>query len=183
MSPSSWTATAAGRSNADCRASRATRRAPRTFAASSTARPRLGIEYLTLWAFSTENWRRPRDEVDGILRILGRGDRARDRRIAPQGRAPATHRQPRRAAARARARRCATPSTLTAAQHAHHPDAGLQLRRPRGARAGRAAHRADGLSPRRDRRDDGGALSLHRRHAPTPTWLSAPPVSCAPATS
>jgi undecaprenyl diphosphate synthase len=30
----------------------------------------LGIEYLTLWAFSTENWRRPRDEVDGLLRIL-----------------------------------------------------------------------------------------------------------------
>ena len=30
----------------------------------------LGIKYLTLWAFSTENWRRPRDEVDGILRIL-----------------------------------------------------------------------------------------------------------------
>jgi undecaprenyl diphosphate synthase len=31
----------------------------------------LGIEYLTLWAFSTENWRRPVDEVDGIMRILG----------------------------------------------------------------------------------------------------------------
>lgn len=30
----------------------------------------IGIRYLTLWAFSTENWRRPRDEVDGILRIL-----------------------------------------------------------------------------------------------------------------
>jgi undecaprenyl diphosphate synthase len=30
----------------------------------------LGIEYLTLWAFSTENWRRPKNEVDGILRIL-----------------------------------------------------------------------------------------------------------------
>ncbi|MGI8482918.1 MAG: polyprenyl diphosphate synthase [Thermomicrobiales bacterium] len=30
----------------------------------------LGIEYLTLWAFSTENWRRPREEVDGILSIL-----------------------------------------------------------------------------------------------------------------
>ncbi|RIK42146.1 MAG: di-trans,poly-cis-decaprenylcistransferase [Chloroflexi bacterium] len=29
-----------------------------------------GVQYLTLWAFSTENWRRPRDEVDGILRIL-----------------------------------------------------------------------------------------------------------------
>lgn len=31
----------------------------------------LGIRYLTLWAFSTENWRRPADEVEGILRILG----------------------------------------------------------------------------------------------------------------
>jgi undecaprenyl diphosphate synthase len=30
----------------------------------------LGIQYLTLWAFSTENWRRPREEVDGLLRIL-----------------------------------------------------------------------------------------------------------------
>lgn len=31
----------------------------------------LGIEYLTLWAFSTENWRRPVDEIHGIMRILG----------------------------------------------------------------------------------------------------------------
>lgn len=30
----------------------------------------LGIQYLTLWAFSTENWRRPREEVEGILHIL-----------------------------------------------------------------------------------------------------------------
>ncbi len=29
-----------------------------------------GVRFLTLWAFSTENWRRPKDEVDGILRIL-----------------------------------------------------------------------------------------------------------------
>lgn len=32
---------------------------------------RLGIRYLTLWAFSTENWSRPVEEVRGILRILG----------------------------------------------------------------------------------------------------------------
>lgn len=32
---------------------------------------RLGIKYLTLWAFSTENWSRPEAEVRGILRILG----------------------------------------------------------------------------------------------------------------
>lgn len=31
----------------------------------------VGIEYLTLWAFSTENWRRPKEEVAGLMRILG----------------------------------------------------------------------------------------------------------------
>jgi undecaprenyl diphosphate synthase len=36
----------------------------------TTAAGELGIKYLTLWAFSTENWRRPRDEVEGILQIL-----------------------------------------------------------------------------------------------------------------
>lgn len=29
-----------------------------------------GIKYLTLYAFSTENWRRPEEEVNGILHIL-----------------------------------------------------------------------------------------------------------------
>jgi undecaprenyl diphosphate synthase len=29
-----------------------------------------GIEILTIWAFSTENWRRPETEVRGLLRIL-----------------------------------------------------------------------------------------------------------------
>jgi undecaprenyl diphosphate synthase len=31
-----------------------------------------GIEILTIWAFSTENWRRPETEVKGLLRILER---------------------------------------------------------------------------------------------------------------
>lgn len=30
----------------------------------------LGIEYLTLYAFSTENWNRPRDEVSMLMRLL-----------------------------------------------------------------------------------------------------------------
>ena len=30
----------------------------------------LGIEYLTLYAFSTENWNRPKLEVDGLMRLL-----------------------------------------------------------------------------------------------------------------
>ncbi len=29
-----------------------------------------GIEYLTIYAFSTENWGRPREEVDGLMRIV-----------------------------------------------------------------------------------------------------------------
>jgi undecaprenyl diphosphate synthase len=30
----------------------------------------LGIDYLTLYAFSTENWNRPRAEVTGLMRLL-----------------------------------------------------------------------------------------------------------------
>ena len=30
----------------------------------------LGIPYLTLWAFSTENWTREKQEVDGIMRVF-----------------------------------------------------------------------------------------------------------------
>jgi undecaprenyl diphosphate synthase len=30
-----------------------------------------GVQYLTLYAFSTENWQRPSREVDGLMRILG----------------------------------------------------------------------------------------------------------------
>lgn len=31
---------------------------------------RMGIQYLTVYAFSTENWNRPRDEVDALMRLL-----------------------------------------------------------------------------------------------------------------
>ena len=30
----------------------------------------LGIEYLTIYAFSTENWARPKDEVDALMKLL-----------------------------------------------------------------------------------------------------------------
>lgn len=30
----------------------------------------LGIEYLTLYAFSTENWNRPREEIDALMSLL-----------------------------------------------------------------------------------------------------------------
>ena len=31
----------------------------------------LGVSYLTLYAFSTENWNRPTDEVKGLMTLLG----------------------------------------------------------------------------------------------------------------
>ena len=30
----------------------------------------MGIKYLTVYAFSTENWRRPKDEVDALMKLL-----------------------------------------------------------------------------------------------------------------
>ncbi len=31
---------------------------------------KMGIQYLTVYAFSTENWNRPKDEVDSLMRLL-----------------------------------------------------------------------------------------------------------------
>ncbi|WP_442945379.1 isoprenyl transferase [Oceanirhabdus sp. W0125-5] len=31
---------------------------------------KIGIEYLTFYAFSTENWKRPQDEVNGLMKLL-----------------------------------------------------------------------------------------------------------------
>ena len=31
---------------------------------------KMGIQYLTVYAFSTENWSRPRDEVDALMKLL-----------------------------------------------------------------------------------------------------------------
>ena len=32
----------------------------------------LGVEYLTVYAFSTENWKRSNEEVEGIMKLLGK---------------------------------------------------------------------------------------------------------------
>ncbi|MCR5050311.1 MAG: isoprenyl transferase [Paludibacteraceae bacterium] len=36
----------------------------------TVAATRLGIEYLTLYTFSTENWNRPKEEVDALMNLL-----------------------------------------------------------------------------------------------------------------
>lgn len=32
---------------------------------------KIGVKHLTVYAFSTENWRRPDDEVDGLMKLFG----------------------------------------------------------------------------------------------------------------
>jgi undecaprenyl diphosphate synthase len=44
-----------------------------------------GIEILTIWAFSTENWRRPEAEVKGLLRILQQMIRRELKELHKQG--------------------------------------------------------------------------------------------------
>jgi len=43
-----------------------------TFRRVATYCKEIGIEYLTVYAFSTENWKRPPDEVATIMELLGR---------------------------------------------------------------------------------------------------------------
>ena len=69
-SRSSWTATGAGPSSATCRASRATAPASRRCATPSRPPPGSGLGVLTLYAFSVENWKRPRYEVWTLMNLL-----------------------------------------------------------------------------------------------------------------
>ncbi len=43
-----------------------------TFRKIATACKNRGIDYLTVYAFSTENWKRPEEEVGTIMKLLGR---------------------------------------------------------------------------------------------------------------
>jgi undecaprenyl diphosphate synthase len=49
------------------------------------AAPGLGIATLTLFAFSTDNWRRPRGEVEALMALLRRYLRAESDRLARSG--------------------------------------------------------------------------------------------------
>ena len=62
--PSLWTETDAGPNSAICRA---WRDIAKELTPSSVP---LGIKFLTLYAFSTENWSRPKEEIDGLMDLL-----------------------------------------------------------------------------------------------------------------
>lgn len=49
------------------------------------ASPDLGVEVLTLFAFSTENWNRPADEVSGLMGLVRRYLRREAAELAEKG--------------------------------------------------------------------------------------------------
>ena len=71
-SPSSWTATAAGPPPTGSPARRATKRGCAPRAPSSRPRCAEGVGTLTLYAFSSDNWKRPGAEVTALMRLFRR---------------------------------------------------------------------------------------------------------------
>ena len=62
--------TAAGRKSAACPVPPVMRRARRISAKSRAIASQIGIRYLTVYAFSTENWSRPQEEVSALMRLF-----------------------------------------------------------------------------------------------------------------
>ena len=111
MSGSSWTATAAGPRRAASAGSPGHARGARRVTEIVKVCPDLGVTHLTLYAFSTENWRRPLAEVEGLMRIFRQYIRSKMDGLRAQRRAGALHRHAppgAAAAARADARRSRT---------------------------------------------------------------------------
>ena len=83
-SRSSWTATAAGRSKRLLPRVAGHRKGVEAVRATVRASIERGIEYLTLFAFSSENWRRPADEVSILMELFAARARAGSRKAARQ---------------------------------------------------------------------------------------------------
>ena len=107
-------ATAAGPSSAALRGSSATNRAPAAVRQSVEGCGELGVEFLTLYAFSQENWSRPRTEVAALMTLLQKFLKGHDARTPREKRAAAGHRPAGGTARRLPAQLHQSPSTPTA---------------------------------------------------------------------
>ena len=169
MSPSSWTATAAGPRRAACPRRSATRPASRRCAAPSRPAIEQGVGWLTLFAFSSENWLRPAEEVrelTGLLRLYLRAEVAT---LAQGGHPAPRHRRPRPLRRRNHEARSSEAETQTAQRHAAEPERRLPMAAgprssPPPARSAEAVR--DGtLDPADARRGELRPPAVHRRHA------------------
>ena len=97
----------------------------------------LGIEELTVFSFSTENWARPAEEVEGLMRMFGERIDAETPELRRGRRADALHRPPRGRRPELVAR-MEWAEAETAGERADHALRRLQLRRQGGDRRRRA---------------------------------------------
>ena len=67
---SSWTATAAGRPGGTCRGALGHRAGVERLRGIIRLSSDIGIETLTLYAFSTENWKRPSEEISALCALF-----------------------------------------------------------------------------------------------------------------
>ena len=70
MLPSSWNGNGRWRRRAACRAASVTRPVSRQSGRTVRAAVDLGIDYLTIFAFSSENWSRPPSEVRDLFGLM-----------------------------------------------------------------------------------------------------------------
>ena len=70
MSASSWTGTAAGPVSAAFPRKMGHRAGANAFKEIARYANKIGLKYLTAYVFSTENWKRPKDEIDSIIALL-----------------------------------------------------------------------------------------------------------------
>ena len=70
MSQLLWMEMAGGRPSAACRAWPVTSAGTENLRRVIRACVEFGVKYMTIYAFSTENWGRPKEEVEGLLHIL-----------------------------------------------------------------------------------------------------------------
>lgn len=133
---------------------------------------RRGVRYLTLYAFSTENWGRPAEEIDALMELFcrsvasetpelaNRGAHRHDRRPQPfSGQGAGIPRAGRAGDRRRRAADAHTGAQLLVAQR-------TGTRRAPARRPGRGR----GIAGRSDRRTDRRQRALHGPPIPIPIW-------------
>ncbi len=181
-------ATDAGRRSAGCRASPGTSTAPESVRAVTEECVELGVEFLTVYAFSTENWRGPPEEVSALLQPARAFHRAGNADADEEQRAPRRPSAALTSCPRAARRRCAKPSssprrippprsssrsTTAAAPRSWTPSAPSAAE----AAAGRLTPAEDRLSRRFL------PATLYTATIPIPICSSAPPAKCGSPTS
>ena len=139
---------------------------------------RLGVKYMTLYTFSTENWNRPQAEVDGLMELLVKAVLSETEDPEEEQCAPDHDRRP-AAVARAVAQHAGTVHGRDRRQHGHDAHPGPELQLAVGDCPGAETDMRRRTRPRRVSTRRPCVATSARPPSPTPTSSSAPAASCA----